>query len=80
MNRRLAVRRYWVKQRDVERRRQATQKGFAKALGTSTTAVCNFELGEVDEFPNGKGPADYEVLLQELERQVLKDRMKKGAE
>ena len=73
--RRLAVRRYWPAGSD--KRRAATQNGFAKALDTSTTAVNRFEAGDADEFPNGKAERDYTRLLEVMEREVDRDRAKK---
>lgn len=74
--RRLVVRNYW--RDDRTKRKAALNRGFADALETSTTAITEFELGDRDEFPNGKGVYDYIRYLETLERAVEKDKARKA--
>ena len=72
VTRRLAVRNYW--RDDRNKRKAALQRGFADALGTSTTAITVFELGDRDDFPNGAGVREYVRHLEKLEREVARDK------
>lgn len=70
--RRRALRRFW--RSDATKRALATQRGFAKALGTSTTAVNEFENDIRQDFPNGSGKTEYIRVLEDLERQAARER------
>lgn len=77
--RRRQVRRFWRSK--PAKREQATQRGFAAALKTSTTAINDFENRHRDTFP--KRPdrpiqPDYERYLERLEAEVEREKAKAG--
>lgn len=78
VQRRLAVRNFWRGAEDREKRKAALQSGFAKALGTSTTAITVFELDDRNDFPSGKGVYDYIRTLEALEREVEREKARRA--
>lgn len=77
--RRRRVRQFWSRAGEQDKRRAATQGAFAKALGTSTTAICDFEAGLRLEFPNGKRRGEYVRHLESLEREAEKAARKRAS-